>query len=233
MTELVNIEGTELAVREYDGQRVVTFRDIDEVHRRPSGTAKNAFRRNKKHFEVGKDYFVLTKDSTVRLTYSGNSKGTDSHFCKIPPAGITLLTERGYLKVVKPFNDDLSWRVQDALVDAYFVVKNQQPTTAIEEKPVLPIETDWFCINRWKINFICGAYKISTREYMHNLLLQIGKTYNFDNAKQEFIRCTGRLPKSNSEVITYFQELSDTATKILNDDIEHYKEMWKKENDPD
>lgn len=40
MTELVNVEGTELAVREYDGQRVVTFRDIDEVHRRPSGTAK-------------------------------------------------------------------------------------------------------------------------------------------------------------------------------------------------
>lgn len=155
MTELVNVEGTELAVREYDGQRVVTFRDIDEVHRRPSGTAKNAFRRNKKHFEVGKDYFVLTKDSTVRLTYSGNSNGTDSHFCKIPPAGITLLTERGYLKVVKPFNDDLSWRVQDALVDAYFVVKNHQPTTAIEENPTLELETDWFCINRGKINYIC------------------------------------------------------------------------------
>ena len=147
--------------------------------------------------------------------------------------GTTLITERGYLKVVKSFNDELSWKVQDALVDAYFAVKNQQPTTAIEEKPVLPIETDWFCINRWKINFICGVYKLSTREYMHSLLLQIGKTYNFDNAKQEFMRCTGRLPKSNSEVITYFQELADTATKILNDDIEHYKEMWKKENDPD
>ena len=69
MTELVNVEGTELAVREYDGQRVVTFRDIDEVHRRPSGTAKNSLRRKKKHFEVGKDYFVLTKYSTERLTY--------------------------------------------------------------------------------------------------------------------------------------------------------------------
>lgn len=36
MTELVNVEGTELSIREYNGQRVVTFRDIDEVHRRPS-----------------------------------------------------------------------------------------------------------------------------------------------------------------------------------------------------
>lgn len=225
MTELVNVEGTELSIREYNGQRVVTFRDIDNAHQRPAGTAYRNFRQNKKYFSEGKDYIVVKPDfKTYEIRLSGitpNKKGT------------TLITERGYLKVVKSFNDELSWKVQDALVDAYFAVKNQQPTTAIEEKPVLPIETDWFCINRWKINFICGAYKLSTREYMHNLLLQIGKTYNFDNAKQEFIRCTGRLPKSNSEVITYFQELADTATKILNDDIEHYKEMWKKENDPD
>lgn len=225
MTELVNVEGTELAVREYNGQRVVTFRDIDNAHQRPAGTAYRNFRQNKKYFSEGKDYIVVKPDfKTYEIRLSGitpNKKGT------------TLITERGYLKVVKSFNDELSWKVQDALVDAYFAVKNQQPTTAIEEKPVLPIETDWFCINRWKINFICGVYKLSTREYMHNLLLQIGKTYNFDNAKQEFMRCTGRLPKSNSEVITYFQELADTATKILNDDIEHYKEMWKKENDPD
>lgn len=225
MTELVNVEGTELSIREYNGQRVVTFRDIDNAHQRPAGTAYRNFRQNKKYFSEGKDYIVVKPDfKTYEIRLSGitpNKKGT------------TLITERGYLKVVKSFNDELSWKVQDALVDAYFAVKNQQPTTAIEEKPVLPIETDWFCINRWKINFICGAYKLSTREYMHNLLLQIGKTYNFDNAKQEFMRCTGRLPKSNSEVITYFQELADTATKILNDDIEHYKEMWKKENDPD
>lgn len=219
MTELVNVEGTELAVREYNGQRVVTFRDIDNAHQRPAGTAYRNFRQNKKYFLEGKDYIVVKPDfKTYEIRLSGitpNKKGT------------TLITERGYLKVVKSFNDELSWKVQDALVDAYFAVKNQQPTTAIEEKPVLPIETDWFCINRWKINFICGVYKLSTREYMHSLLLQIGKTYNFDNAKQEFMRCTGRLPKSNSEVITYFQELADTATKILNDDIEHYKEMWK------
>lgn len=47
MTELVNIEGTELDVREYNGQMVVTFDDIDLVHKRPSGTARKAFNRNK------------------------------------------------------------------------------------------------------------------------------------------------------------------------------------------
>lgn len=226
MENIVNVEGTELGIREYNGQRVVTFRDIDEVHQRPSGTARKAFNRNKKYFVLNKHYFVLQVDEAKTI------------FNISAPNGLIVLTERGYLMVTKPLNDELSWKVQEMLIDGYFEgLKNKQSTptatTAIEEKPVLPIETDWFCINRWKINFICGAYKLSTREYMHSLLLQIGKTYNFDNAKQEFIRCTGRLPKSNSEVITYFQELSDTATKILNDDIEHYKEMWKKENDPD
>lgn len=52
--------------------------------------------------------------------------------------------------LVKPFKDDLSWNVQRTLVNAYFAVKNQQQTTAIEEKPTLEFETDWFCINRGK-----------------------------------------------------------------------------------
>lgn len=230
MENIVNVEGTELAVREWNGQRVVTFRDIDNAHGVKPGSAKRNFIRNKRHFIENEDYFIATRDSLKSINLTPLN-------VDIPTRGITLITEMGYLILAKSFTDDKSWNVQRTLVNAYFMLKNQQPTptdsTTIEEKPVLPIETDWFCINRWKINFICGVYKLSTREYMHSLLLQIGKTYNFDNAKQEFMRCTGRLPKSNSEVITYFQELADTATKILNDDIEHYKEMWKKENDPD
>ena len=40
MENIVNVEGTELDVREYYGQMVVTFDDIDLVHKRPSGTAR-------------------------------------------------------------------------------------------------------------------------------------------------------------------------------------------------
>lgn len=57
--DLITIEGTALAVREYNGQRVVTFKDIDTVHQRPSGTARKTFNRNKSRFEVGKHYFML------------------------------------------------------------------------------------------------------------------------------------------------------------------------------
>jgi len=160
MTELVNVEGTDLGIREYNGQRVVTFRDIDEVHRRPHGTAYRNFRANKRFFNEGRDYVTVHKknqNDEIRLLGIA-----------VPQRGITLITERGYLKVIKSFNDELSWKVQDALVDAYFAVKNQQPTTAIEEKPTLEFETDWFCINRGKINYICRCYDITSKEYMHH-----------------------------------------------------------------
>lgn len=212
MTELVNVEGTELSIREYNGQRVVTFRDIDEVHHRPHGTAYRNFRANKRFFNEGRDYVTVHKknqNDEIRLL------GID-----VPQRGITLITERGYLKVIKSFNDELSWKVQDALVDAYFVVKNQQPTTAIEEKPVLPIETDWFCINRGKINYICRCYDITSKEYMHHLLEVLGRTYNFDEAKRIYITMTGNYKCRNSEVITYFPQLSDLASKILQKDLE-------------
>lgn len=56
MSEVIAIENTEMQIREYNGQRVVTFRDVDEVHQRPIGTARNAFNRNKKHFIKDVDY---------------------------------------------------------------------------------------------------------------------------------------------------------------------------------
>ena len=213
MTELVNVEGTELSVREYNGQRVVTFSDIDEVHHRPHGTAYRNFRANKRFFNEGRDYVTLHKknqNDEIRLLG-----------ITVPQRGITLITERGYLKVIKSFNDELSWRVQDALVDAYFVVKNQQPSAAIEEKPTLEFETDWFCINRGKINYVCRCYDITSREYMHHLLEVLGRTYNFDEAKRIYSATTGNWKCRNSEVITYFPQLSELASKILQQDVDN------------
>lgn len=217
MTELVNVEGTELAVREWNGQRVVTFRDIDNAHGVKPGSAKRNFIRNKRHFIENEDYFIATRDSlkSVNLTPLN---------VDIPTRGITLITEMGYLMLAKSFTDDKSWNVQRTLVNAYFMLKNQQPTptstTAIEEKPTLEFETDWFCINRGKINYVCRCYDITSREYMHHLLEVLGRTYNFDEAKRIYSATTGNWKCRNSEVITYFPQLSDLASKILKKDLE-------------
>ncbi|SFR15413.1 ORF6N domain-containing protein [Desulfoscipio geothermicus] len=98
----------EMAVKEYHGQRVVTFRDIDELHRRPEGTARRNFNENKHHFIKGDDYFVR------------NSYEAKTEFGIIAPNGLVLLTESGYLMLVKSFTDDLAWQVQRQLVNHYF-----------------------------------------------------------------------------------------------------------------
>lgn len=217
MTELVNVDGTELAVREWNGQRVVTFRDIDNAHGVKPGSAKRNFIRNKRHFIENEDYFIATRDSLKSINLTPLN-------VDIPTRGITLITEMGYLMLAKSFTDDKSWNVQRTLVNAYFMLKNQQPTptstTSIEEKPTLEFETDWFCINRGKINYICRCYDITSKEYMHHLLEVLGRTYNFDEAKRIYSATTGNWKCRNSEVITYFPQLSDLASKILKKDLE-------------
>ena len=38
----MKIQGIDLLVKELNGKRVVTFKDVDTVHRRPEGTARKA-----------------------------------------------------------------------------------------------------------------------------------------------------------------------------------------------
>ena len=111
MNELVHIGNSDILIKEYKGQRVVTFRDVDMVHGRPDGTARATFNRNKEHFILGQDYFVCETYEAKEL------------FGVSAPNGITLLTEQGYLMLVKPFSDDLSWEVQRQLVNSYFKVR--------------------------------------------------------------------------------------------------------------
>lgn len=115
----VNNEVHELSIKEYNGHRVVTLRDVESLHRRPAGTAKTNFQNNKKRFLEGEDYFILQP-----------SQKNEIHTFKIPNRGLTILTESGYLMLVKSFTDDLAWQVQRQLVNTYFKAKEivaQQP----------------------------------------------------------------------------------------------------------
>lgn len=109
MSELT-IGNVNVVIKEYQGQRVVTLKDIDTVHQRPDGTARRNFNTNKQHFIEGVDYFKIQPNEirTVGIT---------------SPNGGTVVTESGYLMLVKSFTDDLSWDVQRELVNTYFRVK--------------------------------------------------------------------------------------------------------------
>lgn len=114
MYELIN--GTPMPVREYNGQRVVTFRDIDSVHQRPEGTAGRNFRTNRQYFIEGVDYFTVCADEIRRHKIIDLSPKAHED--------ITLITLSGYLMIAKSFTDELSWSVQRLLV-TYFTVREQ------------------------------------------------------------------------------------------------------------
>jgi len=113
--EKLYINGLPLEIKEYKGQRVVTFKDIDTVHGRPEGTARRNFNKNRKHFIEGEDFFkVCAYEIRTHKILDISPKAHDD---------VTLLTESGYLMIVKSFTDDLAWSVQRELVNTYFRAK--------------------------------------------------------------------------------------------------------------
>lgn len=120
MQELTTINNTEILVKEFSGQRVVTFKEIDAVHGRPDGTARKRFNDNRDHFIEGEDFFVLNQPSEIRTLGIQRPQGGT-------PESVTLITESGYLMLVKSFTDDLAWKVQRELVKGYFRAKSSDP----------------------------------------------------------------------------------------------------------
>lgn len=112
----IKIVNQEIRLKEFRGQRVVTFKDIDTVHKRVEGTASRNFRENKERFIEGIDYFEISRND-VGTNFVGTYE-----FDKKAPKGI-ILTETGYLMLAKTLKDDLAWEVQRQLVNTYFNYK--------------------------------------------------------------------------------------------------------------
>lgn len=108
---IVKVGKTQLSVLFYRDQPVITFAMVDQAHQRPEGTARLTFNRNKEKLIESEDYFVCQ-------TYEAKTL-----FDINAPNGLVLLTETGYLMLVKVFTDDLAWQVQRQLVKVYFACK--------------------------------------------------------------------------------------------------------------
>ena len=84
MNDLIHIGNADISIKEYKGQRVVTFKDIDAVHGRPDGTARHRFAENKKRFVENEGYFVITPQSLENSELDG-----------FRPVGIDTVSPRG------------------------------------------------------------------------------------------------------------------------------------------
>lgn len=131
--EVVKVNNKDVSVKEFRGQRVVTFKDIDLVHERPEGTAGRNFRENRKYFIEGEDYIEITpekfqSDEIRRVgIYS--------------PKGGIILTESGYLMLVKSFTDELAWQVQRQLVKSYFKKDKKEKSEKSKSLPLPSVNT--------------------------------------------------------------------------------------------
>ena len=122
------INGQDITIKEYQGQRVVTFKEIDTAHGRASGTARKRFNDNRERFIEGVDYYKICSSEIRTNKIPG-----------IPPAthrDIYLVTETGYLMLVKSFTDDLAWKVQRELVRNYFTKRTEPPKVETPRKSV-------------------------------------------------------------------------------------------------
>lgn len=130
MNDLVTIGNTQFTAKTLDGKPVLTFRDIDTIHHRPEGSARKRFNDNRQRFVEGEDYFVLDQPSEIRTLGIQRPQGGT-------PPSVTLITESGYLMIVKSFTDDWAWEVQRKLVKTYFRAKE---LAAEKTKPMSPSE---------------------------------------------------------------------------------------------
>lgn len=228
MSNVITIENTEMQIREYNGQRVVTFKDIDTAHERKDGTSKAAFRRNKKHFLKGIDYVTVTRE---------NFNGTLGTIGNIPPKGITLFTESGYLMIVKTFTDDRSWQVQRQLVNAYFKVKNELEQTAVSDDmdfsdrkiPVrtattpVPLQTNFYEIYKRKMENLAVKTGVSVSFVYHKIYEYVNETYDIKEAEKMYIKEVGRPPKFTMDLFTYFPEMGKVAGDHIQWLLDHCK----------
>lgn len=120
MGEVIAIDGIGIQIREHSGQRVLTLRDIDVVHKRTAGTAGRYFNQNKTRFREKKDYFLLKDEKSL----SAEKVFTGSGYELL--TGCYLATER-------------DMKVRKEVIETYFTVaeETEDPagTTTMEEPP--------------------------------------------------------------------------------------------------
>ena len=127
-----------IVVKEWMGQRVVTTRDIDQIHNKNSRRALQNFKCNIDKFVEKQDYFKLSSTEIQSLEPRANGYNY--------PHGSYVFTKSGYLILVKSLNDDKAWEIQRQLVNAYFTLEKMVAdkanevvdVPAVAEEKVLP-----------------------------------------------------------------------------------------------
>ena len=112
---VVKVLGNNVQLIEYKDKPVITLRIVDELHQKEDSAARKSFNRHRERFIEGEDFFKIPYDEYSKFLFVHNEDNRSN--VRVP---MIFLTESGYLMAIKPFTDDLSWKVQRELVNNYF-----------------------------------------------------------------------------------------------------------------
>lgn len=206
MAEMIHIGNSDIAIKEYKGKRVVTFKDIDEVHGRPDGTARKRFNDNKNRFIEGEDYFVRKTDEAKM------------EFDIVAPNGLALITESGYLMLVKSFTDDLAWDVQRQLVKTYF-----QATKRLSPEDMLRIQLGMIDEDRKQIK----DHESRIENLENNTTLDYGQQRVLEDTVNKTVISTLGGKESNA-----YKEIGKKVFAECNHDLKSYFKVNARANVP-
>jgi hypothetical protein len=97
----VEVNDVQIPLIEFKDERVLPFKLIDQVHSRPDGTALRNFKSNRERFIENEDFVAAARDEIrpeIWDSFSFSSNVTSGF----------LITETGYLMLVKSFTDDIA-----------------------------------------------------------------------------------------------------------------------------
>ncbi|MFW6026276.1 MAG: ORF6N domain-containing protein [Candidatus Woesearchaeota archaeon] len=202
----------EIEIKECNNERVVTFKDIDNLHQRPKGTAKRNFNNNKIHFLEKHDYFFLKPTDIEKYEF---------RTFKIPNRGIYLFTESGYLMLVKSFTDDLAWKVQRELVNSYFRSKEKSKQidsiiTAIEHEAIDNIDK----MNMLEVYYLDKLQKTRPKSKSYPSLLRMAEI-QYNNYRR-IIQHNGEnelIKQLEDKIKNLEKEIKTFPKKIVNSNV--------------
>lgn len=112
-----------LQVIEHNNVRVLTTQQLAEAYETSIDNIKMNFKRNKKRFVEGRDYFLLKGETLKEFLQVTNSYLQISNMTR----SFYLWTERGANRHSKILDTDKAWQQFDVLEATYFRVKNLTP----------------------------------------------------------------------------------------------------------
>lgn len=174
--DYMEINGKRIERKEYNGVPILTSWDIAEIHGKETKRINEQFKRNYRRFEEGADYFWVTREYFSE-PLTATQKNIPNNIKEIP-----VYTRRGYIKLTKTFSDDLSWKIQDILIDVYFntekfieAVKNGEIEVRKKEAPtefeIKKLENESEMIRLEKAKLLERLANGITNEKMKNTLI--------------------------------------------------------------